>query len=278
MKYQSSHTLAAFLLSAASLIAVVSCQDTDYPAPQPATGPSTVVSRVQFVNASPDAASLNFLIENVSSGSAVAPGGSTGYLNAPGGSAAAASAQLRVDNIGGTLGTTDVVIKPLLNANPATTVFVTDTINRPAVRNAAGTVTDAGGVRVVQVADPLTQTLVAGSGGVRFFHFVPDLGLPANSTATSPLAASVRISPATSSTGTTITVTNRAYRAVTPNTFAPIPAGTYRVEVFSGASITGTATPVASSTITVDATKLYTLYAQGLVRRRTVSVGRIQHN
>lgn len=278
-------TVALAALSSALLFSA--CEDTDYPSASPATTPSTNQARFLFVNAAPDAPSLNFFVENTSAGQSLSAGqAATTYVPSQVGAVQLRS-QAASGAIGGVLSTSAIVFRAgatnqtnfAAMAGTAYTVFAVDTINRP--RPTAAGATNPGGPQLVVATDPLSQTLTAGAGGVRFFHFAPDLGLPASTTATTPPAASIRLSSINSTTGTTstvVTVTNRTYRAVTPNTFTPVAAGTYRVELFSGATITPTATPVASSTVTVDATKLYTLYAQGLARRRTVSVGRIQHN
>lgn len=284
------HLIYFSIVTAAALMSAVvftSCEDTDYPEPTPATGASsTNLARFLFANAAPDAPTLNFLIENNIAGQSLSAGqAATAYVTSQVG-AVQLKAQAASGNIGGVLSTSAIIFRAgatnqtnfAAAVGTAYTVFAVDTLNRP--RPAGVTATNPGGPQLVVATDPLTQTLTAGSGGVRFFHFAPDLGLLVSSTAITPTVASVRLTPQTSGTAvaTPITVLGRAYRAVTPNAFASIPAGTYRVDVFSGATIAATATPVASSTVTVEASKLYTVYAQGLARRRTLSVGRIQHN
>lgn len=275
MKIQhSQHVRSLVLITATSIALLAGCQKTEYPDPQPASTGFLTTAKALIVNAS-NATGITALIENVAAGSALVPGANTGYVAAP-----VSSDQIRIQGSGGTLGTTDLSAKSTFAANTSYTVFVTDTITRPKVTNAAtGAVTDAGGVRLLTVTDPLTQTLTAGAGGVRFFHFAPDAGLPVSSTATTPLAVSVRLSAPTS-TSTVASFANRAYRNVATTAFTSVPAGTYRVDVFTGATIptSATATPVASTTVNVEATKLYTLYAQGLQRAKTLSVGKVQHN
>lgn len=250
----------------------VGCEATDYPEAQPSTTGFLTTARALIVNAS-NAAGITAFIENTVAGSTLAPGANTGYIAAP-----VSSDQIRVKGAGGTLGTGDASVKSTFAGNTSYTVFVTDSVTRPLVRNAAtNVVTDPGGVRLLTVTDPVTQTLTAGSGGVRFFHLAPDVGLPVSSTATNPLAVSVRLSAPTN-TSTVASFVNRAYRNVATNAFTSVPAGTYRVDVFTGAIIPATGTPVTSTTVNVEATKLYTLYAQGLQRTKTLSVGRVQHN
>ncbi|WP_375445018.1 hypothetical protein [uncultured Fibrella sp.] len=274
-KLESLLTVAASALLVGTLI--TSCKDTEYPTPQPVTTAPNTSARVLFANATGDATALTAYLENLPVGSALALGQATNYVTVP----YLGSLQLRVKGVGGTLGANDLSNKSTVAANGAYTVFVTDSINRPVVRNAANLITDVGGARLSFVTDPLTQTLTAGSGGVRFFHFVADAGLPASSTATTPLALSVRLSNVNSTSATAITPFNgRVYRNVATTAFTSVPAGTYLVEVVTGATAptSGTVSAITSTTLTVEAAKLYTLYAQGLARRRTVSVGRIQHN
>lgn len=258
-----------FVLSAGAV--VIGCQDTGYPDPQPASSPSTVVSRVLFVNATPDASALSFQVENVQVGSPLAPGQATGYNQVPAGSAAGASAQLRIKGAGGTLGPNDLAIKPLLSTSTslAYTLFATDTINRPRVMNAAGVVTDAGGVRLLQITDTL-RAPAAGNARLRFFHFAPDAP-----------AVSVRL--INSAGASAATVNNRTYRQSTGAalTYTQVPAGTYTVQVYAATSVPTalTATPALNvPNVTLADGKIYTAYARGLLRRNTLSAGLIQHN
>ena len=254
---------------------VISCQEPDYPAPQQsATGPNASSSRVRFVNAS-NADGLSMFLENTAVGSALAPGQSTDYVALP----LIASAQFRAKGPGGTLGTNDLAQKLAVAANTNYTVFVTDTIARPRVVAATGAVTDAGGVRFLSVTDNLAAP-AAGNAHVRFFHLAPDA--PAVSVRLQPTApASVTVTP---------TLLNRAYRVTTVTSgtvttnfanFTPVPAATYNVQVFAGATIPTSATvsPVVSVTgLPLAEGKIYTIYARGLIRTRTLGAGLIQHN
>jgi hypothetical protein len=275
MKTTFIHNIRSLALVTALLGGLlISCEPTDYPDPQPSTSGFLTSARALIVNAT-NAAGLTALVENVTVSTGLAPGNNTAYTAVP-----VSSNQVRIQGAGGTLASTDLSAKSTFAANTSYTVFVTDTINRPRVVNATtGAVTDAGGVRLLTVTDPISQTLTAGAGGVRFFHLAPDAGLPTSSTATTPAAVSVRLSAPTN-TSAVASFVNRAYRNITNNTFTAVPAGTYRVDVFTGTTIptAATATPAVSSTITVETSKLYTLYARGLQRNRTLSVGRIQHN
>lgn len=266
------------MLAVAGIIAasVTSCQEPDYPAPQQsAAGPNAGSSRVRFTNAS-NAAGLSLFVENTAAGSTLAPGQSTDYVALP----LIASAQFRAKGPGGTLGTNDLAQKLAVAAGTNYTVFVTDSIARPRVVAATGAVTDAGGLRFLQVTDNLTAP-VAGNAHVRFFHLAADAP-----------AVSVRLqatAPA-SVTTTTATLQNRAYRVTTVTSgtvttnyanFTPVPAATYTVQVFAGATIPTSATvsPVVSVTgLPLADGKIYTIYARGLIRDRTLGAGLIQHN
>jgi Domain of unknown function (DUF4397) len=265
------------LLAIAGIIAasVVSCQEPDYPAPQQSSaGPNATSSRVRFANAS-NAAGLSLFVENTAAGSTLALGQSTDYVALP----LIASAQFRAKGPGGTLGTNDLSQKFTVAAGTNYTVFVTDSIARPRVVAATGAVTDAGGVRFLQVTDNLAAP-VAGNAHVRFFHLAPDAP-----------AVSVRLqATAPASVTTTATLLNRAYRVTTVTSgtvttnfvnFTPVPAATYNVQVFAGATIPTSATvaPVVSvSGLTLVDGKIYTIFARGLIRERTLGAGLIQHN
>lgn len=261
---------------------IVGCQDPDYPAAQPSTtGYNTTSTRVLFVNATPNAASLNLAVDNSPVGT-LTPGTSTTYVGVPLGAVAATAPQIRINGAGGTFGANDLTSKGALLANTAYTIFITDSIARPVVRNAAGTVTDIGGIRTLQVVDNLTAP-AAGNAHVRFFHLAPD---PST-------AVSVRLQP-TAPTSSTVSPTflNRAYRAatitmgtgataVTTNyaNFTPVAAGTYTAQVYSGTAISATVSPILSvSGITVADGKIYTIYARGLRRTGTLGAGVVQHN
>ncbi len=273
------------LASGALVYSLVGCESPNYGTPTPATTGATASARALFVNASPDAPALNFLVENVTAAQSLSAGQNSSYVTIPTG-----NIQLRASGasgaIGGTLGSNSILFRAgATNQNnfgavsgTNYTVFVTDTIARPAPTTPAG-VTNPGGLQFLTVTDPLPTTLAASASGVRFFHLAPDIGLPVSSTATNPLAVSVRLS-APGSTSAIASFVNRAYRNVAANAFTAVPAGTYRVDVFTGPTVptSATVTPALSTTVNVEATKIYTLYAQGLSKRRTLSVGRVQHN
>jgi len=261
--------LAVFAVAAALLTAVAGCEKTGYPDAQPVSGPSATTTRVQLVNATPDASALNFLVENVQIGTPLAPGQATGYVTVRAAATPAAASQLRIDNAGGTLGTADIVTKPLLSPSLAYTLFATDSINRPRVTNAAGIVTDAGGVRGLQITDTL-RVPAAGTARLRFFHLAPDAP-----------AVSVRlINSAGASAGT---INNRTYRQASGAalSYVQVPTGTYTVQVYAGATAPAslTATPVLNvPNVALADGKIYSIYARGLLRTRTLSAAIITHN
>lgn len=279
MKTISNDIKVLALVTVVSVLSLLGCQDPDYPAPNvTGSGPATSTARALFVNASPNAPALNFLVENVQVAQSLAPGQNSNYVNIPVG-----NVQLRAKAasgaIGGVLGSSDILFRAGATnqnnfasaANATYTVFVTDTIQRPAPTTPAGA-TNPGGPQFLVITDVLSQTLATGAAGARYFNLTPDL---------SP--ATVRISAPTSTTGVPAAVasfTNRTYRNTGTTTFSSVPAGTYRVDVFAQSSLPNstTTTAVASTTVTFEATKLYTLYTQGLSGKRTVSIGRVQHN
>ena len=252
-----------------STMALSGCQNTDYPTAQPSTTGVTSTS-VLVVNAS-NAAGITALLQNTAVGSTLAPSSYTPYSPISVG-----SAQVRVKGSGGTLGAGDLSILFTFLPNTTYSVFVTDTITRPVIRNSTNTVTDAGGVRFLQVTDTLTAP-AAGMAKFRFFHLAPDVTGVASSTIAGPV--SVRLLNALGAS--VATFGNRAYRTATGTTlrYTSLPAGTYVTQVYSATAVPAlTVTPVASSTVTMADGKIYTLYSQGLKRNNTLSVGVVQHN
>lgn len=251
---------------------MVSCHDTDYPAASPSTaGYNTASSKAIIVNAS-NAASITALFENIAAGTALTPDAYTGYIGVPLG-----SDQVRIKGSGGTLTTNDFAAKLTFLTNTSYTVFVTDTITRPSVKSAAGTITDVGGVRLLQVADTLTAP-AAGTAKFRLFNLSPDVTGVISSTVAAPISARVL-----NSAGTVVaTLNNRAYRIATGATlrYTVVPADTYTVQVYSATAVPGdlAATPLASTTVALADGKIYSLYTKGLRRNNTLSVGTVQHN
>jgi hypothetical protein len=263
MKF-SFKTIFSVTVAALMTVAMVSCKDTEYPTPVPATAASTLTSRVLFVNAAPST-TLNFFASNVPAGTNVANGAGTPYYTVPVGPLQL-RAKAATGAIGGVLASSDILFRAgATNQNNFTTVagtnytfFVTDTLNRPKATGIGAT--DPGGPRFLNVTDNLTAP-AAGNAHIRFFHLSPN----APAVWVNVLRTGVT-SPITS-------FTNRSYRALSTGSgatlvnffnFTPITAGTYNIEVRTG-SATG---PVAFTVpnIALADGKIYTLFARGLLR------------
>ena len=261
----SYKTIFSVAISALTTVAVISCKDTEYPTPVPATVATTLTSKVLFINAAPST-TLNFFASNVPAGTGVALGGSTANNVVPVG-----PLQVRAKgasgNIGGVLGSADILFRAgatnnnnfITASNTNYTFFVTDTLNRPIPTTPAGA-TDPGGPRFLSVVDNLAAP-AAGNSHIRFFHLAPNA--PAvwvnvlRTGVTAPIAS----------------FTNRAYRAVSTGTgatlvnffaFTPLAAGTYNIEVRTG-SATGPVAFTVPSVALADG-KIYTIFARGLLR------------
>ena len=275
MKYTWNQLSVVITVAFLSTALFTACQDTDYPDPQPATGPSTNQARFLFVNAAPGVPALNFFIENNQVGQSLQFGQSVSAY-AP---AQAGSIQLRAQaasgQIGGVLGSNDIVYRAgatnqnnfSANANTSYTVFVTDTLNRP--RPTTTNATNLGGPQFVVVTDTLTAP-AANTARVRVFNFAPDV---------SPV--SMRLVNPTTNQGAA-TFLNRAYSNVSGQNlrYSNVPAGNYTVQVYTQATIPSEVSSPASTTanVTLAGGKIYTIYAAGLLRNRNLSVGTVQHN
>ena len=109
MKNQLNIIGTAAATAVLSAVLLMGCEQTDYPTAIPATGPSeAAAARVLFVNASPDAPALNFLVENRVLGTAIASGQSTTYVNVPVG-VVQLRARAATGTIGGVIGSNDIV-------------------------------------------------------------------------------------------------------------------------------------------------------------------------
>ncbi len=273
---QISSLLIATMVSGAVMM---SCEDTQYPTPTPATSASSASAQITFVNVSPDAPALNFFVENTQAGSSqtisTAPTVAS-YVGVQAGSSS--TAQLRAKaasgSIGGLIGSNDILYRSSTTsqgnftalANTAYTAFLTDTLNRPRPSVAGGT--NPGGPQFVIVTDTLTAP-AANTAKLRVFNFAPDVS-----------TASVRLLNANGASVATFQA--RAFRNASGSTLAytTVPAGTYVAQVYAASSVPSsvTATPVASSTLTMESTKIYSVYAKGLRRTNTLSVGQLRHN
>jgi hypothetical protein len=275
MKRQFNYIGKALLTLSAAFLLLVSCQDTDYPNPQPATSSSTNQARFLFVNVAPGVPSLNFFVENNQAGQALQFGqNSSGYT-----AVQAGTVQLRgraaSGQIGGTLGSNDILYRAgatnqnnfAANAGASYTVFVTDTLNTPAPTTANAT--NPGGPQFLVVTDTLTAP-AAGNARIRVFNFAPDVP-----------ATSVRLLNPSTNQGAAV-FPNRVYRNVagTNLRYTSVPAGTYTAQVYTAtaAPASTTAPTAATSTVTLADGKIYTLYVSGLNRSKTLGLGVVQHN
>ena len=265
-------------VAALTVAAMVSCKNTEYPTPVPATTPSTLTARVLFVNAAPST-TLNFFASNVPAGTNVALGSSTAYNGVPVGPLQV-RAKAASGTIGGVLGTSDILFRAgATNQNNFTTVagtnytfFVTDTLNR--ARATAIGATDLGGPRFLNVTDNLAAP-AAGNAHVRFFHL-------------SPNGPTVWINILKAGVTAPVLSVSRAYRAVSSGTgaamvtfanFTPVAAGAYNIEVRTGSATGPLALSVPNVTLTDG--KIYTLFARGLVRGTgadALGAGIVLHN
>lgn len=285
MKNQINIIGTAVATTMLSAVLLMSCEDTDYPAAQPATAASTNQARFLFVNAAPGAPALNFLVENNQAGQGVAFGQAAAAYASSQVGAVQLRARAASGQIGGVIGSNDILFRAgatnqtnfVATTGANYTVFATDTLNRP--RPTTTGATNLGGPQLLVVTDNLTAP-AAGNAHMRFFHLAPDAP-----------AVSVRLVP-TSPASVTVTPTllNRAYRVTSVGSgtavtnfanFTPVRAATYTAQVFAGATIPTSATvsPVLSvSGVTLAEGKIYTLYARGLRRNSTLGVGTVLHN
>ena len=278
MKF-SFKTIFSVTVAALMTLAMVSCKDTEYPTPVPATAASTLTARVLFVNTAPGT-TLNFFTNNVPAGTNVAFGGNTTYNTVTVG-----PLQLRAKGatgaIGGILGSNDILFRAgATNQNNFTaasginyTFFVTDTLNRARATGIGAT--DPGGPRVLNVTDNLAAP-AAGNAHIRFFHL-----------ATNAPAVWVNVLR-TGVTAPVVSFANRIYRAVSSGSgatavnfanFSPLTAGTYTIEVRTG-SATGPVALTVPNVALADG-KIYTIFARGLVGgtgSNVLGAGIVAHN
>ncbi len=246
---------------------LVGCQDPDYPASVPATGPSTESSKILFIHASADAPNLNGLVNNTQVGNAMSLGQASGYGVVPVGSSQI-KASAATGDLGGVIGSGSIIYRAgATNQNNFTfvnvinyTVIVTDTLNRPKPSTTGAT--NPGGP---QFLGPIIDNLTApasGKSGIRFFH----------TAAGAPSVYITFVGPATTS------FSNVAYRNSTA-TFTSSTSGSYTVTVRTG-SLTGTV--IATTTANLTDGKLYSILLTGKVVSGAVkvpyAVALVQHN
>ncbi len=306
------------LLTAGALVA--GCGEPESPTPIPASGPTTTApARFLFVNAAPGAPQLNFFVNNVQSDTnrafaaaqAVYVPSQTGRVQL--------RAKAATGQIGGTLAAADVLFRGgatnqdnfTAAANTRYTVFVADTIRRPAplrvvdgTGRADTTVVALDGRTPAVLRDddaraqsrgPLARIGVvppgnSDPGGVRFYvvtDVFPTL------TATQAAARFVHLSPnapavwvqAVPAAGAPVTLAGNVQYALSNGggfnpavgsrsatvAFTAVTADTYTIEVRTG-SATG---PVALSVpnVRLAAGKIYTFFANGLAGSTATPLG-----
>lgn len=136
---------AASILAIGSL-AVTSCEETDYVSPDTRFTPFNFSAQFKFVNASPDAPTMDFFVQGIEAGNDLTFGNAqTGYTRIPLASNLTTFGQVSLratassGNIGGTLGSAAAIFRAGNTNNNAFapinrgryTVFAVDTINRP---------------------------------------------------------------------------------------------------------------------------------------------------
>ena len=258
MKYFISLTI---LLT--GVIVLLSCQDPSLPNAQLST--SIRYAKVLFINASPDASSLVYQVNNAQVAS-LSPQIVSGYLNVN-----ASSEQFKIKNaVYGVVGSDttalagDLVLQSTLAGNGYYTLFVTDTIYRPFGKKTAFS-TNKGGLSLIgPVSDNLA--IASSSAGIRFYNLAPG-------------AAATYLSNGGVSLGSTISK-SVAYKSSTSSSFTALPPGTYNLQVSTG-SVSGTVLTNQPS-ITLSPGKVYTVFLTGKVVNSVVKVpyalNIVQHN
>lgn len=183
-------------------------------------------ARVMVVHASPNAPAVDVRVNNTVAASNLAFPSNTQYLNVNAG-----AANFKVSPTG----TTNYVIdaNAQLNANANYSVLAVNTVNN---------------ISASVVMDDLTAP-AAGQAHVRFFHLSPD-------------APAVDIATRDGN----VLFANRSFNDQSTNaaraTFTAIPAGTYNLDVrLAGQSTVALQLPA----VTVEAGKIYTVFAKGLL-------------
>ncbi|MBS1487970.1 MAG: DUF4397 domain-containing protein [Bacteroidetes bacterium] len=224
-------------------LAAQGCSDPSYPNPQVSS--VTRYAKVLFVNASPDAQSLVYQVNNAQVVT-LNPQVVSGYLNVNPG-----SEQIRIKNaVFGVVGSdtlalkADLVTQSTLTGSASYTVFVVDSVNRPFTKG-SGFTSKPGGLTFI---GPLSDNLAiqASKSGIRFYNLAP--GSP-----------TVYLSNAGASLGSISNST--AYRAGS-SSFSSVAPNTYTLQVTSG-SISGTL--LASTTVTLSPGKAYSVFLTGKI-------------
>lgn len=248
--------LAALLIPAIAL-SVFSCGDPEMPTPVPATGAPTTSSNIRFLNASPDAPSLSFNVNNVTSATDVA------YLElSPYGKIAVGQAAVRgvaaSGTIGGTIGSGAILYRASatnqnnfsFNNNAFYTFIVMDSIARPKPTTLNGT--NPGGPQFIALTDN-NSAPAAGKAKVRLVNAAAGEGAVWITTASGVDFSTVN--GTANAEGKTPGIAARAASA-----FVSIDPGTISLE-FRTASNAG-AVRVADD-VTLEAGKVYTIVLSG---------------
>lgn len=197
------HSIKIFTI--AMLAGILACEDPETPKPVPATVPSAYKAKFLFVNATPDAPTLDLYINNVKAGASVAVGESQAAYNEIGitSSAVIANTNIRTKaasgNIGGTLGSNDLIYRAgNNNANNFSavdgavyTLFAVDSINRPQpirTLNAKNT----GDVTYFSYRNSFTAPKLLSAGDTTIYLNVQNFGVDTESSATYASANSIR--------------------------------------------------------------------------------------
>jgi hypothetical protein len=245
-----------FIKVLALAVAFAACQDPEYPTPVTSTAVRS--AKILFINASPDAPTMNYHVNNsqVASLSSLA---SSGYV-----AVNPSAEQIRVKNaVFAAVGSDTVALsgdlQPKNSSSAPTTVslvgngsysvIVVDTVNRPHAKKSLFS-TDQGGLSLVSngvITDNLTAP-TAGNSGIRFLNLAP--GAPA-----------VFLTAGGSTLAGTLS-NSRTYKTTTGFTsFTAVTAASYDLEVRTG-SASGTIIATLPSTALADG-KLYTIFLSG---------------
>ncbi len=171
MKKIYIHRIAVIL---AMSVAVTSCGDPDYPTPVPATTAPTTSANIRFINASPDAPSLSFSVNNVASAANVSYLDMSEYFKTPVGQASVRGVATS-GKIGGTLDAAPILYRGTatsqnnftFNNKASYTFIVTDSIARPKPSTLNGT--NPGGPQFLALSDNLSAP-AAGKAKIRIIN------------------------------------------------------------------------------------------------------------
>lgn len=184
------------IFTIAVLAGLMACEDPETPKPVPATEPSDFSAKFLFINATPDAPSLDLYVNNEKAGTSLAGGeGQTAYTTVPlTSNAVIANTNIRTKatagTIGGTLGSSDLIYRAgNNNANNFTatngfsyTVIAVDSINRPAPMRTLNA-KNVGDVTYFSYKDTFTAPKIVGGGDTTIHLNVLNFGVDSESSA-----------------------------------------------------------------------------------------------